>query len=58
MKHIFAFLENILKVSLTMSGNTDYQNKISLSDLESILSEFYLKLFSTFVETSNCHPKQ
>ena len=39
MKHLFAFLENILKASFTMSGNTDYQNKISLSDLESILSE-------------------
>ena len=25
MKHLFAFLENILKVSFTTSGHTDYQ---------------------------------
>ena len=25
MKHLFAFLENILEVSFTMSGHTDYQ---------------------------------
>ena len=27
MKHLFASLENILKVSFTTSGHTDYQKK-------------------------------
>ena len=60
MKHLFASLENILKVSFTTSGHTDYQKKkkMSLRDLESILSKLYRKLFCTFAETSNYHPKQ
>ena len=47
-------------LSFTMSGHTDYEKKKkkSLSELESILSEFYLKLFSTFAKTSNFYPKQ
>ena len=62
MKHLFASLDNILKVSFTTSSHTDYQKKkkkkMSLRDLESILSKFYQKLFCTFAETSNYHPKQ
>ena len=49
-------------LSFAMSGHTDYEKKKkkkkSLSDLESILSEFYVKLFSTFAKTSNCYLKQ
>ena len=48
-------------LSFTMSGHTDYEKKKkkkSLSELESILSEFYLKLFSTFAKTSSFYPKQ
>ena len=47
-------------LSFAMSGHTDCEKKKkkSLSDLESILSEFYVKLFSTFAKTSNCYLKQ
>ena len=50
-------------LSFAMSGHTDYEKKKkkkkkSLSDLESILSEFYVKLFSTFAKTLNCYLKQ
>ena len=53
-KHLSAFLDNILEVSFTRSGHTDYQKKSS-SNLESIISEFYLN--SIFAETSNCYIK-
>ena len=47
MKHLFAFLENILKVSFTMSGHTDYQrNEFELVKIYPfrILSEAILHL--------------
>ena len=48
-------------LSFAMSGHTDYEKKKkkkSLIDLEYIISELYVKLFSTFAKTSNCYLKQ